>query len=143
MNVEIFFDDDYFNKLEEFMTIDKVEPLYPFKEMLIDPDNLIDNNGCDLTDLYNFLKKVYVFYYHDQSHFGYIQINGLYYIVEVGDEVNIVILGDNEINWTKLLLAYDDYLLFKDFCLKTYDIAYKEPDYDKYLEIKTKYMRFD
>jgi hypothetical protein len=142
MQLDIFFDNGYFNKLEEFISIEKITPIYPFLDMRIDPDNLVAD-GYNLTEIYHFLKNVCFFYFYNQSHYGYVKINDDYYIIEVGDEVNIVILGDNEINWTKLLLDDYDYLLFKDFCLKNYDIEYKESDYDKYLEIKTKYMRFD
>lgn len=142
MNTAIFFEKKYFEELEKYISIDKVSSVYPFLEMRIDPNNLITDN-CDLTDLYIFLKDVHFFYSHDQSHYGYVKINNDYYIIEVGDEVNIVILGDNEINWTKLLLEDEDYLQFKNFCLKNYDITYKEPNYDKFLDIKTKYMRFD
>lgn len=85
MNLNIFHDTSYFNKLEELITIDKVDPLYPFKEMLIDSDNLITDDGYDLTGIYKFLKKIHIFYYYNQSHYGYVQINGRYYIVEIGD----------------------------------------------------------
>lgn len=139
MNLQIFYDDYYFNELEKLISIEKVDPVYPFLEMNIDPDNLI-SDGYDLTALYNFLKTVHFFYYYDQSHYGYIQLNGKYYIIEVGDEVNILLLGDNEINWTKLLLDDDDFLQFKDFCVNRYNIVYKEPDYDVFLTIKNKYF---
>lgn len=142
MKLDIFYDAVYFNKLEEFITIDKVDHLYPFKEMLIDPDNLINDEGHDLTELYNFLKKIHFFYYHDQSHFGYININGLYYIVEVGDECNILLLGDDEVNWTKLVLDDDDYFEFKHFVSTHYNISITDPDYDKLFEVSQKHIDF-
>lgn len=142
MNLAIFLEDLYFNELSKLLDIEKVDSIYPFKEMFIDPDNLIDDDGYNLTDLYNFLKDVHFFYYHNQSHYGYVQINGSYYIVEVGDECNVLILGNDEVNWTKLLLDDDKYLEFKQFCLLTYNILAQDPDYKKLGDVSRESLNF-
>jgi hypothetical protein len=142
MNLNIFFDDDYFNKLVDFMSFEKIDNDFPFLEMRIDPDNLI-NGDYDQTPLYTFLKSVHFFYYYAQSYYGYVQLDGKYYIIEVGDELDMLILGDNEINWTKLLFDKEsEYNIFKSFCLNKYKINYKEPDHVEFRKIREKYMNF-
>lgn len=141
MRLEIFDDDSYFNKLDEFITIDRVSSIFPFKEMFIDPDNLISEYG-DFTDIYNFLKEVHFLYYYSQRYIGYTLLDNKYYIVFVDDEINVRIVGDNEINWTITVLEDDDYLQFKKFCIENYGITYKDPDYDELLDVLIKHANF-
>lgn len=139
MNLSIFFDDDYFNKLDEFITLDKVDPIFPFKEFHIDPKNLKKNNT---TDVYNFLINVHFFYYYEQSYFGYTQLGDNYYIIEVDDELTVTVAGDTEINWLKLVLD-DDYLEFKQYCIERYGINNKNPNYKELQKIEDKYIKFN
>lgn len=141
MKLEIFNDDDYFNKLDEFISIDKVDPVFPFKDMFIDPDNLINDLG-DATSIYNFLVQVHFLYYYSQKYIGYVLLDDKYYIVFVDDEINIRLVGDDEINWTKLLFDDDIYSQFKNFCVNKYNINYKEPDYQQLLDIQIKHIDF-
>jgi hypothetical protein len=141
MNLEIFFDELYFNKLSEFITLDKVEPLFPFREMLIDPDNLINEFG-DATSTYNLLLNIHFFYYYSQRYVGYILLDNRYYIVFVDDEINVMLAGDDEVNWTKLVLDDDDYFEFKNFVSTHYNISITEPDYDKLFEVSQKHIDF-
>lgn len=141
MNLEIFFDELYFNKLSEFIFIDKVNPLFPFKEMLIDPDNLINEFG-DATSTYEFLLNVHFFYYYSQRYIGYILIDNHYYIIFVDDEINIMLTGYDEVNWTRLVLNDDDYLEFKKFFSTHYKTPITDPDYDYLGAINRKFLNF-
>jgi hypothetical protein len=141
MRLDIFDDYNYFNKLSEFIDIEKVDSIYPFKEMFIDPDNLITDLG-DATSIYNFLIQVHFFYYYSQKHIGYILLDNKHYIVFVDDEINIRLVSDDEINWTKSLLDDEAYLQFRDFCLEKYNITYKEPNYQNLIDVKIKHIPF-
>jgi hypothetical protein len=142
MNLDIFFDELYFKKLSEFITLDKVETLFPFKEMLIDPDNLINEFG-DATSIYNLLLNIHFFYYYSQRYVGYILLDNRYYIVFVDDEINVMLAGDDEVDWTKLVLDDDDYFEFKHFVSTHYNISITEPDYDKLFEVSQKHIDFN
>lgn len=140
MNLEIFFDDEYFNKLEEFISIQKVDPIFPYKDFYIDPNNLKKN---DAEEVYNFLTKVHFFYYYEQHYYGYAKLDNNYYIIEVDDEVTVAVLGDTETNWLKLLLDDVDYLEFKKFCVNKFGIDKKEPNYTKLQQVQDKHVNFD
>ena len=142
MRLEIFDDDSYFNKLDEFITIDRVPSIFPFKEMFIDPDNLINEHG-DFTAIYNFLKEVHFLYYYSQRYIGYILLDDNYYIVFVDDELNVRLVGNSEINWTKTVLDDDGYINFRNFCVNKYNIIHHDPDYDFLLLIYEKHLCFN
>lgn len=139
MNLNIFFDNDYFNKLEEFISIQKVTPIFPYKDFYIDPNNLKKN---DAEEVYNFLTKVHFFYYYEQSYFGYTELDGIYYIIEVDDEMTVTVAGDTEINWLKLVLD-DNYPEFKKFCVAKYGFDKKEPNYTELQKIEDKHIDFN
>jgi len=141
MNLTIFDDSIYFEKLHSFLFLDKVGPTFPFEEMFIDPNNLITDT-YDFTDIYNFLNSVHFCYYYEQQYIGYTLLEGKYYIICVDDEINISIIGNDEVNWTKLWLDDDEYIDFKDFCKSTYNISCIEPDYDHLLSIEEKNIDF-
>jgi hypothetical protein len=146
MNLEIFYDESYYNKLSDLILIHECKPIYPFEEMGIDPENLILGYRDD-TAIYNFLKKVNFIYYCDQIYIGHTIIDGSEYIIEVNDEVTISILGDNESNWVKLLILDDDdfnadesYLNFEKFCLEKYSVTPIEPDYKRFGKLDREYL---
>lgn len=141
MNLNIFYDEMYYNKLSELFTIYECNPIFPFKEMRIDPDNLV-RGIHDATNIYNFLKDVHFIYHCDQKYIGHVKIDDVYYIIDIDDEATISILGDDEVNWTKDLLDDDQYLDFKNFCFTHYKINSTEPDYNKYLAIEMKHISF-
>jgi hypothetical protein len=139
MNLDIFFDNDYFSKLDEFISIEKVDRIFPYKEFRIDPKNLKKN---DAEEVYNFLTKVHFFYYYEQSYFGYTKLDDIYYIIEVDDEMTVTVAGDTEINWLKLVLD-DNYPEFKKFCVNTYGVNKKEPNYTELQKIEDTYIHFN
>lgn len=142
MNLTIFDDSVYFEKLHSFLFLDKVGPTFPFEEMFIDPNNLITET-YDFTNLYNFLNSVHFCYYYEQKYIGYVLLDNRYYVIFVDDELNIMVAGDDEVNWTKLVFDDDDeYLEFKNFCLIQYNIKSNDANYDKLREIKIKYTIF-
>lgn len=141
MNLNIFYDDVFYNELSELFTIDERDPIFPFKEMRIDPDNLV-RGIHDATAIYTFLKDVHFLYQCDQKYIGYVKIDGIDYIIDIDDEATISILGDDEVNWTKDLLDDEQYLYFKNFCLNHYQIKTTEPDYEKFSEIERKFLTF-
>lgn len=148
MNLDIFYDELYYNKLSDLILIHECKPIYPFKEMGIDPDNLVIGDRND-TELYNFLKKVNFIYYCDQIYIGHTVIDGSEYIIKVNDELTISILGDNESNWVTLLILDDDdfdadeaYFEFGQFCLDKYKITPSKPDYKKFGELGRKFLNF-
>lgn len=140
MNLKIFHDVSYFNKLEEFIFMEKVDPLFPFKEFRIDPKNLKKNNA---EPVYNFLTQVHFFYYYEQHYYGYAKLDNDYYIIQVDDEVTVTIIGNNESNWLKLLLDDSDYLTFKDFCVSVLGLDSKEPNYTQLQKIADKHIDFN
>lgn len=142
MNLDIFFNDAYFNKLKDFINIEKVDPVFPFREMFIDPENLVNDLG-DATSIYNFLLNVKFFYYYSQRYIGYCLFDNKYYIVFVDDEINILLAGNDEVNWTKLLLNDADYFMFKDFCLTNLKLKCQDPDYKALGKISRQYIDFD
>lgn len=139
MNFTLFFDDVYFNKLDEFLTIKKVDPVFPYKEFYIDPKN---HKKYGTADIYNFLVNVHFFYYYEQSYFGYAKLGNDYYIIEVDDELTVTVAGDTEVNWLKLLLD-DKYVAFKNFCVSTFGIDGKEPNYQALQKIEDQYIDFN
>lgn len=148
MNLDIFYDELYYKKLSDLILINECNPIYPFEEMGIDPENLILDDRDD-TDIYNFLKAVNFIYYCDQIYIGHTIIDGSEYIIEVNDELTISILGDNESNWVRLLVLNDNdfnadeaYLDFEKFCLDNYSIKPINPDYEKFGEIDRKFLNF-
>lgn len=141
MNLDIFFNDAYFNKLKDFISIEKVNPVFPFREMFIDPDNLVNDLG-DATSIYNFLINVKFFYYYSQRYIGYTLFDNKYYVIFVDDEINILLAGDDEVNWTKLLLNDNDYFMFKDFCLTNLELECQDPDYKVLGKISRQYLDF-
>lgn len=141
MNLDIFYDKKYYVKLSQLMLINEFNPVFPFEDFDIPPDNLI-NADDDFTAVYNFLNDVKFIYYCDQMWVGHTSIDGITYIIKIDDEVNISIIGDNEVNWTEVVLSPDDYLDFKSFCSKNYNTSYDDSDYDRLLEIQIKNITF-
>jgi hypothetical protein len=139
MNLDIFFDNDYFNKLDEFITIQKVDPIFPYEEFYISPKH---HKKYGTKDIYDFLVNVYFFYYYEQSYFGYTKLDDTYYIIEVDDEMTVTVAGDTEINWLKLVLD-DNYPEFKKFCVDTYGFNKKEPNYTELQKIEDTYIHFN
>jgi hypothetical protein len=141
MNLDIFYDFDYYKKIDDLIFIELRQPEFPFEDFDIDPNNLIEGI-YDSTAVYNFLKEVNFIYYFDQRYIGIATIDGKDYIIQVDDEVNIYIIGNNEVNWTAVVLAPDDYLDFKYFCSKNYNTSYDDADYDYLLQVQIKNITF-
>lgn len=141
MNLDIFDDENYYNKINELLFIYESNPVFPFKQMRLDPDNLV-SELYDATDLYNFLNNVHFFYLLDQMYIGHVDIDGITYIIKVDTELNISIIGDNEFNWIKLFIEDDDYSEFKKFFSKNYEIVGDDPDYKKFGVINRKHSFF-
>lgn len=141
MNLKIFYDTKYYDKVDDLLYIYECNPIFPFKDMRIDPDNLI-SDLYDATELYNFLNSVHFLYLLDQMYIGHVDIDGITYIIKVDTELNISVIGNNEFNWIKLFVDDDDYLEFKEFCSKNYKIIGDEPDYKKFGNIKRQHSFF-
>jgi hypothetical protein len=139
MNLDIFFDNDYFSKLDEFISIQKVDPVFPYEDFFIAPKH---HKKYGTKDIYDFLVNVHFFYYYEQSYFGYTKLDDIYYIIEVDDEMTVTVAGDTEINWLKLVLD-DNYPEFKKFCVNTYGINKKEPNYTALQKIEDTYIHFN
>jgi hypothetical protein len=146
MNLDIFYDEIFYTKLDDLFFIYERNPIYPFEEFHFDPNNLV-GPLYDATDLYNFLNKVNFLYLLDQQYVGIVEIDGIEYIIDVDTECNISILGDNEINWTKCFFGWREdeewtYLEFKNFFEQHYKTTFNEPDYEKFGTIERKHHFF-
>lgn len=142
MNLQIFYDKNYYNKINELLFIYETNPIFPFEDLGMAPDK-ITGGLYDATNVYNFLKTVKFIYYLDQRYVGYVKIDGVDYIIDVDSEINITILGDNEFNWVKCCVYEDqDYEDFKQFCFEQYKTTVSEPDYDKFAVIERNFLNF-
>lgn len=146
MNLNVLYDSSYIEKLDSLFHIYEINPIFPFEDYGINPSQLVDEDGYDSTPIYKFLKEVKFVYYFDQKYIGYIKINSVVYIIDIDTELNISIIGDNLINWTRdLFYIYqkdDQYEDFKSFCLEHYSIQDSEPDYDKFSLLQDQYLTF-
>lgn len=141
MNLNIFNDKNYYDKVDDLLYIYESNPIFPFEDMGLNPDHLV-SEIYDATDLYNFLKRVKFFYLLDQIYIGHVDIDNMIYIIKVDTELNISVIGDNEFNWIKLFVDDNDYLEFKEFCVTQYSIIGTEPDYEKFGNINRKHPFF-
>lgn len=76
MNLNIFYDESYYNKINELLFIYEVNPIFPFEDLGMAP-NEIASGRYDATNVYNFLKTVNFIYYLDQRYIGHVQIDGV------------------------------------------------------------------
>lgn len=145
-NLNIFHDSVYIEKIDSLFHIYELNPVFPLEDYGINESNLVDDDGYDSTPIYNFLQQITFVYYFDQKYIGYVKINNVLYIIDVDTELNISIIGDNLINWTRDLFNmyqkteyYED---FKKFCLEHYNIQDSEPDYASFALIEEQYLNF-
>ena len=141
MILDIFYDVDYDKRVDDLIFIESRQPEFPFEDFGIDPNNLIEGI-YDSTAVYNFLKEVNFIYYFEQKYIGIANIDGKDYIIQVDDEVNIYIIGSNEVNWLKLFLTEADYCSFAKYCSIKYNRPFPEPNYEYYLEVQNKFITF-
>lgn len=141
MRLEIFQDNLYIDRLNNFGLNIELNPKFSLENMELDSNSIISSNST-ISNLYKFLSNLNFIYYFEQIYIAHTTINNRDYIIKIDDEMTISIIGNNEYNWLYLILDDSDYVDFETFCLATYLITPKELDYDEFNNLSEKYLNF-
>jgi hypothetical protein len=142
MNTDIFKNNKYRDKLEEFFYDIEFKNTYPYEEYHMLE---VSEKVKEVENAYNLLQKCNIFCKIDSRHYAILNLNGIDYIVSVDDDSSFSISGTTLSNWiANILSLYGDehtLLEFMEFCFKEFDVPIEYPDYDALWEIEEQFLK--
>lgn len=141
MNIEIIRSNMYKKIVNDFVSPYSWKKVVDINEFPFEDWNFHEEDMPNEPSLNNFnlIKKITVIYEIDQHIYGFLNIEGIDYIVDVDNEFTIRVVGDTESNWLYDMFDLHDNLdkfdLFIKVCHEKLGIEIKEPDFDKFSKI--------